>query len=248
MNTHLSRIRRGALQVFGLVAILGMFTETASAAQTQLGVFTLNDAPGKQMVTVIQHPTSKETVRAFWDSRPLETLKNASIFVSQKVLDQIPTAASKSVGSMAIRRQYAGKLIKRLGDGRVWFVQPENLKRYYYDGTPESRDYFLKYVLRKPLVNKQAVPSELFGVWKGSGVQAALSLEITTGRRLSLRMNTGNGTSPLLEGGFVYNPTLKTLIITQDSGNGADRYWPITNLTKDRLCFVEGSDETCLIR
>jgi len=84
------------------------------------------------------HPLS---VRPYNISRPFAAFKMISqqgIGVSNTTLKKIPTARSSSRGNIKLRKKLAGRILLQVqNNGKAWYVNPRDLKRYYLGRSDE---------------------------------------------------------------------------------------------------------------
>jgi len=96
-----------------------------------------------------KHPRTLKVYEFNDAAEALVALKGASMRLSQSTFAKIPTAKQNSKKFLPTRRLYAGRLLVTANDKeRVWYVHPDTLKRYWFDGSTGSYE-FLKQLADK---------------------------------------------------------------------------------------------------
>jgi hypothetical protein len=73
----------------------------------------------------------------------VHSLEKIALGISNADLKRIPIAGSSEKGDTKLRKRLMGRFLLAVhGNGMLWYVNPENLKRYYFAPTPTSYSYF----------------------------------------------------------------------------------------------------------
>jgi len=116
-------------------------TKAIPEPQSKSGKFVWNKASG---ILTYQNPASRKILK-IWDARwGFGALRSQATVVSSATLKKIPQAAEKKANNMALRKRYAGQiLVSSKTDKFVWYINPNDLKRYWFDGSAKSYAYLI---------------------------------------------------------------------------------------------------------
>jgi len=89
-----------------------------------------------------QNPKTS-TLLAMWDAKwAYGALRKQSMRVIDATLNKIPPSNSNSNSNTDVRKYYSGYVLSTANDQkRIWYVNPRDLKRYWFDGSAPSYEY-----------------------------------------------------------------------------------------------------------
>ena len=94
---------------------------------------------------IYKHPRTLKIYVFENAQQALDGLKMASSRIPNSTIMKIPGAAQNSKSYMATRRFYSGRCLMTANDNkRVWYVHPDTLKRYWFDGSAASYEFLKK--------------------------------------------------------------------------------------------------------
>ena len=137
--------------IIALFALFGVFSLIAKTQAADINAVPASQFYGRFVVTVAQvdppawyiNPVDKR--RYYFDNEFIgyEKAKAMVLGIKNRDLFKIPLPGEKIVGDMALRKRLAGRFLLQVENlGRMWYVHPVDLKRYYMDG-PHSIRYLI---------------------------------------------------------------------------------------------------------
>jgi hypothetical protein len=134
---------------FLLVAVLSVllfvpFSVFAASSTYRYGQFELpiaQNAKSQALIWNVAH-TKKAILPVDDPSKLYQALARFTSAVSAVTLSRIPKATSdiSDIGKKSV--SFEGRLISLKGEHKIWFVSPYSHKRYFFDGSKDSADYF----------------------------------------------------------------------------------------------------------
>jgi hypothetical protein len=120
-------------------------SETPAPAPVELkyvsGKFVWNS---DQRKLTYKNPRTGKTL-AMWEARwAFNALKEMAQQIPETTLTKIPVSGSNSRNNMSVRKSFAGFILQGRDKKRIWYVNPKDLKRYYFDGSAKSFEYLKK--------------------------------------------------------------------------------------------------------
>lgn len=137
--------------IIALFTLLGTLSLIAKTQAADLNAVPASRYYGRFVVTVKQvdppawyiNPVDKR--RYYFDNEFIgyEKAKSMVLGIKNRDLFKIPLPGEKITGDMALRKRLAGRFLLQVENlGRMWYVHPVDLKRYYMDG-PHSIRYLI---------------------------------------------------------------------------------------------------------
>lgn len=113
-----------------VTTVMGMaaYAQTAPVSQRVAGKLLLQVEQKGQIWYVDNQDNSRYKITL---ANALSMFRKLSLGISDADLDKIPTVDETKTGDMALRKRLAGQILLQVQDsGRIWYVNPQDLKRY----------------------------------------------------------------------------------------------------------------------
>jgi hypothetical protein len=113
--------------------------QPTQALQYAVGRLTMNV---NQNILTYTDAATQQSLR-MWEARwAFNALKNLAITVPDATLKQIPQPGQDKQQNLDLRRTFAGKiLISKSDKNKIWYIHPDSLQRYWFNGTASSFTY-----------------------------------------------------------------------------------------------------------